>query len=467
MKKLQVYFTHDTDDVELVYSLVDILSSMGIFDVFLSPFDLPGKVSKLDVAKKARIESCDVLIALFTRKSLRLTLVEEEIDFARSKNKIVIPFLESSSKIRGIGKITGEYVKRTFSRKNPEAVANSILTVTSFLQTRLGISRDSIAKSRMVIREYSKEQFTLRMSKTARLATFRRIVAEAMKKLGYSIREQPLFFLVRKYIRKEINLVATRDGYKINVACICRQVKSRDVVRTAKYAGKKVSESWIVTTDFAGFTQKAQDMANVKRVNLVLIERLLEELAPSDRESLWQRYVQLVNAKAHSIVNLNSYPELRASLRIVRSAKTSAEKGRSLERLAECFVKLFSGLEVVGKNIRIEAEELDLVVKNEVEKIFWQRLGAPIIVECKNWTRAVGAREIRDLVQKMREVRTAFLIAAKGVTTKDGASYEILEARKNMKFILVFDIWDMEEILRGTSPEEIVKERFYSLWTTA
>lgn len=464
MKKLQVYFTHDTDDIELVNSLVDILSSMRIFNVFLSPFDPSVKVPKLDDAKKAKIENCDLLIALFTRGSLRLTLVKEEIDFARSRNKIVIPFVEQYSKIQGIGKILGQYVERKFLRNKLEKVANDIFAVTGILQTRLGISRESIAKARMALEEYSRQHFMFRMSRTAKTATFRRIVVEALKKLGYSIQEQPLFFLVRGYIRKEFNLVATREGRRTDIACFFRRVNARDVARTARYAGREAVERWIVTTDF---TTKAKNLASVKRVNLVLIQRLLGELTPSAREPLWQRFVQLNSAQAFSIVNRKFYPTLRASLRMVHSAKTSAEKGRSLERLAECFVDLFSGLEVVGKNIRIEAEELDLVVKNEIEKIFWQRLGAPIIIECKNWSRPVGAPEIRDLVQKMREVRTVFLIAAKGVTTRDGASYEILEARKNMKFILVFDIWDMEEILRGTNPEEIVKERFYSLWTRA
>lgn len=464
MKKIQVYFTHDTDDIELVNSVVDILSAIDIFDIFLSPFNLPEKVPKLDNTKKAKIENCDLLLALFTRGSLRLTLVKEEIDFARSKNKIVVPFVEQYAKIRKIGKLLGEYVERKFYRSKPEDVVNHVLSVASFMQTRLGISQESITKARVALKRSSKPQFAFRISKTARTATFRRIVAEALKRLGYSIQEQPLFFSYRGYIRKEFNLVAMKEGHRIDIACLFRPVNARDVTRTARYVGRETDEKWIVAP---GFALEAENMAKVKRVKLVQISRLLDELTPSARGPLWQRFVQLNNAQALSIVNRKFYPELRASLRMVRKAKTSAEKGRSLERLAECFVNLFSGLEVVGKNIIIEAEELDLVVKNEVEKIFWQRLGAPIIVECKNWTKPVGAPQIRDLVQKMREVRTAFLIAARGVTTRDGASYEILEARKNMKFILVFDIWDMEEILRGTNPEEIVKERFYSLWTKA
>lgn len=463
-KKLRIYFTHDTEDIELANTLVDILDSIRIFNVFLSPFDLPGQVPKFDDAKKTEIERCDLMVALFTRKSLRWTLVNKEIDFAKSKNKIVVPLVTQRARVKGIGKVLGQLVHMVFARTKLETAVSRVLTTIDLLQTRLSVSSDSIAEARMALKEYSKQQFTFRMSKTARTATFRRIVAETMKKLGYSIREQPLFFLVRGYIHKEFNLVATREGHSVNIRCFFRRVNDRDVTRTARYMEKGVSESWIVAVNF---TPKTQDIASIKHVNLIPMERLLGELTSSAREPLLQRYVQLMNAQAVSIVNRKFYPELRDSLRMVRSAKTSAEKGRSFERLAECFVKLFSGLGIAGRNVRIEAEELDLVVKNEVETVFWQRLGAPIIVECKNWTKPVGAREVRDLVQKMREVRTAFLIAAHGVTSRDGASYEIIEARKNMKFILVFDIWDIEEILRGTNPEEIVKERFYSLWTKA
>lgn len=466
MDKLILYLTHDTEDIEFVNTIIDILEYMQIFDTFLSPFDLPGKMPQLDNTKKTKIENCDLLVALFTRRSLRSSLVKEEIDLARSKNKIVIPFLDHFSKNPKIGKVTGEYKKWDFIRTKPELVANRVLTIVDALQIKLGISQDSITKARRSLIEYSKQKPMLRMPKSLRMSTFRRIVAEALKNLGYSVQEQFYFVPVysRRIIRKEFCLEATRERRRINIGCFFRTISARDVVRIARYADKRVDERWIITT---GFTPKAENIASIKGINLVPIQSLLGELPPSVKESLCQRFVQLENLQDAFIVNRKFYPEFRASIRMVRCARTPVEKGRSLERLAECFVNLFSGLEVVGKNIRIEAEELDLVVKNEAETIFWQRLGAPVIIECKNWTKPVGAPEIRDLVQKMREVKTAFLIATHGVTSKDGAHYEIIEARKKTKFILVFDIWDMEEILRGTNPEEIVREKFYSLWTKA
>ena len=452
--RVRVYLAHDTEDVDLVNLLVDILQSTGIFDVFLSPFHLPGTVPKLDDVEKAEIRSCDFLIALFTRISLRSTLVKQEIEFARLENKVVVPMVQAFTKLRKIGDIKGPYPEIKFSKRNfTKAVERFLLRMNVFL-SKHGVSQDAMKKAMRVIKGYSKPTPTLReriMYKASRMTTFQGIVAEALKKLGYSILE-----------RRPFEMMVTKKGSRASIVCFLRSISEKDIVRRAKHMSSDVS-NWIVSTGV--YSLEAQSMAIAKGIELVPIQRLLNELPPSDKEYLWQGFVQVMHAYATPTVNQNLYPELRTSVRAVYRAKTSAEKGKSLERLAECFVSLFPGLKVVGKNIRIEAEELDLVVKNEAEKIFWQRLETPIIVECKNWTKPVGAREIRDLVQKMREVKTALLIAAHGVTSKDGAYYEIIEARKNKKFILVLDITDIDEILRGTNPEGIIQERFYSLWT--
>ena len=84
---VHVYLTHDTEDIELVKFLVEILESMEIFDVFLSPFDLPGVIPQLDSGKVAKIGECDLMIALFTRIGLRSRLVKQEIELARLEKK--------------------------------------------------------------------------------------------------------------------------------------------------------------------------------------------------------------------------------------------------------------------------------------------------------------------------------------------------------------------------------------------
>ena len=367
--------------------------------------------------------------------------------------------IDKSVKLRKIGKIYGDYQRVELFRRDIIRTAHLILEKMNLLQFKFGVSQESLARARSALNVYSRQPFMLRMSKASRLATFQSILAEALKKLGYSIKI-PSYFRLKHYER--FDMIATRHGHAIGIDYFFGTVNDKAAARTARCFEPEVSERWIICS---GSTKEAQRVANDAGINIILVHRLLDELDPQYKEFLWQKFTQLMHGKAASIVDRKSYPQLRAALRAVHRAKTSAEKGRSFERLAECFVELFPKLEVVGRNIRIEAEELDLVVKNEVEKIFWHRLGAPIIIECKNWTKPVGAAEIRDLVLKMREVRTAFLFAAHGVTTKNGAYYEIIEARKKTKFILIFDVRDIEDIFRGADPEEIVKEKFYSLWT--
>lgn len=465
--KLRIYLTHDTEDIELIRTLNDLMNLMG-FDVFLSPLDMPGKTQRLDDTSKGKIENCDILIALLTRKTLRFELVKEEIDFARSTSKLVLPLLRMYEKFPKIGKAIGHYQTFHFHRSDIVSIANCILSRIDIAQTNLGISRNSLTEAKRVLQDYSLQPLALKMSKISRRETFRDIVAEAIEKLGYTVRTQldpfPRTTQDKMHTAASRKLVATREGCRVNVACFFRGIDVQDVDRIAGQMISEIGEIWIVAT---GFTPAAYNQAHTKGLNLVSIDALLNELASPSKESLWQRYTRLTHMLAASIVDRKYYPELRTLVKATSSAQTSIEKGRTLERLAECFVNLFSGLAVAGKNISLQAEELDLIVKNEIDRIFWQRLGTPIIVECKNWTKPVGAREIRDLVQKMREVRTAFLIAAHGVTSRNGAHYEIIEARKEMKFVLVFDMRDFEEILRGSDPEEIIRERFYSLWTGA
>jgi hypothetical protein len=281
--------------------------------------------------------------------------------------------------------------------------------------------------------------------------TIQTITLSTLKRLGYRIAS--LTFPSTK----RFDIIVTRGKRHVGINCFPREVNSSDVAEIAKHGGL-AKECWIVCT---GFNKNAEKLAKKEGIYLVVIRNLIERLKPRIRDVIWQRYVKLVN----SGIDQTLYLKLQELLETVLTAKSAMEKGRSLEIFAEYFIKLFPKLEVIKKNVRLENEELDIVVKNENEKIFWQRLGTPIVVECKNWANVVGSSEIRDLVLKMREVKTSFLIATNGITHQNGAEYEILEARKKMKYILVFDLTDFQHILKGGNPEETVQDKFYSLWT--
>ena len=91
--------------------------------------------------------------------------------------------------------------------------------------------------------------------------------------------------------------------------------------------------------------------------------------------------------------------------------------------MADLFTSL-DGLHILRRNARLRAEELDLVIKNDLTTGFWRIAGSPLIVECKNWSGKVGAREISVLVDKLQalspDAKTGILVALNAVT---GDSY--------------------------------------------
>ncbi len=98
-------------------------------------------------------------------------------------------------------------------------------------------------------------------------------------------------------------------------------------------------------------------------------------------------------------------------------------KGEALERLMAAVCSLSPALQVVARNYSTDDEEIDLVIKNNVSRPFWQGLGSPLIfVECKNWTARVGAPEVRNFEVKLQNhqpvMRVGILVAPNGFTSE-------------------------------------------------
>ena len=103
------------------------------------------------------------------------------------------------------------------------------------------------------------------------------------------------------------------------------------------------------------------------------------------------------------------------------------------------------GLRVIKRNARLRAEELDLLIRNDLATGFWRLAGSPLVVECKNWADKVGAREVTVLIDKLRTVgpesRTGVLVALNGVTGdfRRDAVLKIREARQAGRFVIVLE----------------------------
>jgi dCTP deaminase len=142
------------------------------------------------------------------------------------------------------------------------------------------------------------------------------------------------------------------------------------------------------------------------------------------------------------------------------------KKGKALEELmADIFTSLL-GLRILKRNARLRAEELDLVVNNDLATGFWRLAGSPLVVECKNWSARVGAREISVLVDKLRTIgpdaKTGVLVALNGITgdSYSDAVLKIREPRQAGRYILVLERRDLEELADGTSLTDVIERKY-------
>ena len=96
-------------------------------------------------------------------------------------------------------------------------------------------------------------------------------------------------------------------------------------------------------------------------------------------------------------------------------------KGRLLEGLVATIFESHPDFVVAERRYNVGDQEIDLVIQNHLREGFWRSLESPLIlVECKNWDRPVGPKEIRDFETKVRDhqphARIAFFVAPGGFT---------------------------------------------------
>lgn len=145
------------------------------------------------------------------------------------------------------------------------------------------------------------------------------------------------------------------------------------------------------------------------------------------------------------------------------------EKGKALERLAASILSTIRGLKVIKINAHLKAEEIDIVVQNDIGEGFWRIMGSPLLVECKNWSERVGAREISVLSDKLRSIspdsKMGILVAPNGVSgsfQSDGI-LKIREKRQQGLYVIVLDRKDLEEIASGTHAAAVLDRKYGEL----
>ncbi len=314
--KLFLYFTYDSEDVKFVGLVVNVLNSLGIFDVFLSPHDAQGVIPKLDSVKETRIEKCDLLVALFTRMSLRSTLVKKEIDLAERKKKMVIPLMDTSVRLRHISELTGYFQIIPFSKKDASAIVKSILERIRYMQPVIGISQELIEKAFFDLEQSTSSRRTFwikRAEKLSRIIAFRGIIAETFEELGYSVEKKESL----RYADRIFDMKIAGKGREIWIKCLMGSVTTKDLSRRLKRIPEK-DEIWFVLLPAGPKTHVTLEeaVAEYGNIHVIPARALVNELDGTVKKQLIERLELLfldvlleVNASEAQLLELTKMPE--------------------------------------------------------------------------------------------------------------------------------------------------------------
>ncbi len=137
---------------------------------------------------------------------------------------------------------------------------------------------------------------------------------------------------------------------------------------------------------------------------------------------------------------------------IVETAKTTDDKGRSLEELiARLFVEI-PGFIVSGR-VRTETEEIDISVLNGNSDPRFTREEALILVECKNWTSKCGKDEFVLFKEKMENRKgrcsLGFLVSWNGF--KETVTKEMLRGSHERILVVPVDGRQIREAVRSNA----------------
>jgi hypothetical protein len=166
--------------------------------------------------------------------------------------------------------------------------------------------------------------------------------------------------------------------------------------------------------------------------------------------------------------------ELGTRIAAVDAATTTTDKGSAFERLAEYVFMHLDGVEVRERDMLMPSEEIDIVLWNAQLEDVLRPWDPVILVECKNWSSAVGGAELSWFISKMRTrgLSHGIFIAANGVTgnfvrgdgTGNGAAGIIAAALSEKIRVIVITLDDIRRLASLDDMRELLKARFCGIF---
>ncbi|WP_437923328.1 response regulator [Sorangium sp. So ce291] len=145
------------------------------------------------------------------------------------------------------------------------------------------------------------------------------------------------------------------------------------------------------------------------------------------------------------------------------AAQTERDRNRRgllLERLMVLLLKSIPGFDRLDSRLRNEVEEIDILMQNSSTDPFWQKESPYVLVECKNWSKHVGTKELRDLWGKMEgryhRCRLALLVAPGGLASTV-RTLQLRRAESDMLVVLIGP-GDLDELVRRQDRSDALQE---------
>lgn len=210
------------------------------------------------------------------------------------------------------------------------------------------------------------------------------IVREYFTDLAYGGKEQALEAArhFRNQIEKEYGLIRHHGFHSF------RSIRNKSGVvgvnRTSVQNGRKYKyEVWSVTWVDSSGKRRHKQFSTAVHGDVGALRLALEAREQGITELLGQNNLSPDSATQ----------SVKSLIHTVENAKSSHEKGNSLEQLLAQLLAEIEGFSIAGLQKRTKTEEIDIVVLNQSKKAPYDKDESLILIECKNWSGKCGKNE--------------------------------------------------------------------------
>jgi hypothetical protein len=146
------------------------------------------------------------------------------------------------------------------------------------------------------------------------------------------------------------------------------------------------------------------------------------------------------------------------------------QKGKLFEKVVKEIFELVPDIKFIGSNINDSMEEIDIQLRNHNHEHVWADFGGVVFIECKNWSKPAGAKEIDSFKSKLERngLKVGIFVAVNGITgspSKLEGAWGIIKMYLQSGYkIVVLEGNDLEDIFKCADVSEKVDEKYIFLY---